>query len=481
MLIALLAGLALAVPGELTHTGRVFDDTGAPLDGPHDVTFGIFDAQSGGSSVWTETQSVPFDAGYFAVELGAAGSNLIDTDDLDVSGRLWVSIAVDGNAELPRQPLTSVPYARVAGRAQVATDVEGGTVDASEVRINGTTVIDASGALVGPGAPTDTLAELTCTAGQMAVFDGSGWGCGLPSAATDWTDLTGVPTGFADDVDNDVAGALVCSGGNVLGWNGSLNRWACAPDAVLSESDVDGMVADNGFALTADLASVATSGSYGDLSGAPTLAAVATSGDYGDLSNTPTDADTLATLGCADGEVPVYDQSGSAWSCRGDIQSATDAASTYLTQADAAATYETARDWCYVCYPNGYSAVGTAWQTLPSFAGCSMTTNGGPVRVQMEYSMHITTNHGGMRLVMDPGSSGETIYGNNATYGMDWQSHAPGTWIKRSMTRVIDVPAGTHDFTVQMRAQSGGHTTQIHGGNCDDEYSGFHLFMEELQ
>ena len=39
--------------------------------------------------------------------------------------------------------------------------------------------------------------------------------------------------------------------------------------------------------LTSQLASVATSGAYNDLSGKPTLAKVATSGSYNDLSNKP--------------------------------------------------------------------------------------------------------------------------------------------------------------------------------------------------
>ena len=41
-------------------------------------------------------------------------------------------------------------------------------------------------------------------------------------------------------------------------------------------------------ANSADLATVATSGAYSDLSGTPTLATVATSGSYNDLSNKPT-------------------------------------------------------------------------------------------------------------------------------------------------------------------------------------------------
>ncbi len=55
-----------------------------------------------------------------------------------------------------------------------------------------------------------------------------------------------------------------------------------------------------GYAKTADLAKVATSGAFGDLSGAPNLAKVATSGAYGDLSGKPTYADVATTGAYAD-------------------------------------------------------------------------------------------------------------------------------------------------------------------------------------
>lgn len=42
------------------------------------------------------------------------------------------------------------------------------------------------------------------------------------------------------------------------------------------------------FVESADLATVATTGAYSDLSGKPSLSTVATSGDYDDLTNKPT-------------------------------------------------------------------------------------------------------------------------------------------------------------------------------------------------
>lgn len=65
------------------------------------------------------------------------------------------------------------------------------------------------------------------------------------------------------------------------------------PDVVLDYSDVGAASAAQGALADSatqpgDLATVATTGAYADLSGKPTLATVATSGDYDDLTDKPT-------------------------------------------------------------------------------------------------------------------------------------------------------------------------------------------------
>lgn len=57
-------------------------------------------------------------------------------------------------------------------------------------------------------------------------------------------------------------------------------------DNFYTETEANNLLAAK--ANSADLATVATSGAYSDLSGTPTLATVATSGSYNDLSNKPT-------------------------------------------------------------------------------------------------------------------------------------------------------------------------------------------------
>ena len=90
-------------------------------------------------------------------------------------------------------------------------------------------------------------------------------------ATLTWADNTHYPTAKA------VADAIAASGG-----------W----DMLASVYDPDNIAANafdyNNFINTPNLAAVATSGAYSDLSWAPTLASVATSWSYNDLSNKPT-------------------------------------------------------------------------------------------------------------------------------------------------------------------------------------------------
>src|SRR5690348_11638689 len=60
-----------AVPHGLTEQGRVFDQAGSPRNGTVAITFTIYDAASGGHALWSETQTLTLDEGYFSAELGA--------------------------------------------------------------------------------------------------------------------------------------------------------------------------------------------------------------------------------------------------------------------------------------------------------------------------------------------------------------------------------------------------------------------------
>ncbi len=161
---------AMAVPGQLTHQGRLLDQVGVPLDGAHQVDVALYDTPAGGTASWSESHSaVDFNNGYYTITLGQ--TTAIDVDVVDVSS-LHMALAIDGGPEMPtRWTLQSVPYAILAGdadravdadhaasadhatnadnatNAETATNLSGGTVDATSIMVNGTTVIDGSGAI----------------------------------------------------------------------------------------------------------------------------------------------------------------------------------------------------------------------------------------------------------------------------------------------------------------------------------------------
>ncbi|MBI4424077.1 MAG: hypothetical protein HY554_10145, partial [Elusimicrobia bacterium] len=98
-----------SVPGLLNFQGRLTNSLDNPLSGGHDFAFAIYPAASGGSPLWSETQSaVPVYNGVLAVRLGAAtpipASAFANPD-------AYLEIAVDGVTLSPRERLVTAPYA----------------------------------------------------------------------------------------------------------------------------------------------------------------------------------------------------------------------------------------------------------------------------------------------------------------------------------------------------------------------------------
>ncbi len=177
LLLLALPAASAAVPMEFSHQGRLFDGLGAPLSGTHDLTFALYDSAAGTTSLWSEAHTgTELSDGYFSVTLGAV--NTLDADDFDGS-TLWLGIGIDSGAEIPtRIALVSVPYAVRAGNAdradhadsaETATNLNGGVVNATEIQVNGTTVIDGTGALVTTDLPQHDHDASHLTSGVLHV------------------------------------------------------------------------------------------------------------------------------------------------------------------------------------------------------------------------------------------------------------------------------------------------------------------------
>ncbi|MEE2828971.1 MAG: hypothetical protein VX498_07275 [Myxococcota bacterium] len=202
---------AAAAPTRLFQQGRLLDGGGVPFEGLHTLVFTAFDDATAGSQLWTETHSLAFEQGYYSVTLGSQEPL---HDFLFAGTALWLELEVDGETLSPRQELVSVPYAL---RSTATEHLEGGSVDAEEIAVDGTVVIDASGNWVG-ATPSVSWNELSGVPPDLADGDQDTIVTSLP-----WSSITGVPSDLADG----------------------------DQDSQLSESQVEGFVTDGPLDLAA--------------------------------------------------------------------------------------------------------------------------------------------------------------------------------------------------------------------------------------
>ena len=308
-----------AVPIQMTHQGRLLDANGAAETGLHLLTFTLYDAETGGSSQWTETLAVQFNNGYYATILGSdEQNNPLDSSTLEFYP-LYLEIAVDQGIPLsPRSPVVSVPYSQISGLSETAVTLDGGSVNATEVFIAGQSVIDPNGEWVGPAinvawnnidsstipsglsdGDDDTLGDITCAIGEIITWSGAGWTCtsdsrltlsdvqsylqSTPVSLNTDTTLNGVPILTTVD-DSDTLATLSCSDGDVALYDLVLGEWVCSPSPTLSETEVETYIENDPINLS----------SNSTMNGEPLIA-------------TPP--------ACSNGQILSYDQPNNTWNC----------------------------------------------------------------------------------------------------------------------------------------------------------------------
>jgi hypothetical protein len=152
-----IAVIASDIPQTTNIQGRLTNPEGSPLaNDTLEVTFSIYDAETDGTSLWEETDTVRTDKfGLFSIILGL--ENPIAYDVFDGVDR-WLAIQVESDPEMtPRQPLTSVPYAFQANHADTADYAY------------------ANGGIVGSGSP-NYIAKFTGpeTIGNSVIYEING-------------------------------------------------------------------------------------------------------------------------------------------------------------------------------------------------------------------------------------------------------------------------------------------------------------------
>ncbi len=93
-------------PGAMPIQGKLTSASGAPLTGTYNVTFSLYETDTGGGAVCTDTLSVSVTNGLFSTYIDHCYGGTIHGQ------KLWLGIKVQGDSEMtPRQALLPVPYA----------------------------------------------------------------------------------------------------------------------------------------------------------------------------------------------------------------------------------------------------------------------------------------------------------------------------------------------------------------------------------
>jgi len=108
------------VPRLVQFSGVVKDASGKPTSGAVAMTFSLYELQTGGTPLWSETQTLTLDdQGHYSVLLGASSVQGLPLDLFTSGAAKWLGVQpqVAGIGEEPRVLLVGVPYALKAADA----------------------------------------------------------------------------------------------------------------------------------------------------------------------------------------------------------------------------------------------------------------------------------------------------------------------------------------------------------------------------
>jgi hypothetical protein len=193
------------VPATLTQQGRILNADGTTVSSTVAITFTLYNdakASAAANVLWTDTVNLTLDDGYFSTQLGATAKDPLPPAAFDGSV-LYLGVTVGSDDEMtPRQAVTSVPYAFVAGSAAVA-------VSAPFTGLTGIPALCAAGQYLkgynaDGTAACGTLPSLTCTVrytGYVASVTSEAVACAAGEVMTGGgCDTSGYLSGSFQDV-----------------------------------------------------------------------------------------------------------------------------------------------------------------------------------------------------------------------------------------------------------------------------------------
>ncbi|MBI3192832.1 MAG: hypothetical protein HYZ34_00020 [Ignavibacteriae bacterium] len=110
------------IPRTISYQGVLTDNLGTPKsDGTYSFTFRLYESETGGTAIWSETKNLEVKRGLFYTMLG---SQTAFGSSVNFEKPYWLSIQLASESEMTqRMPLTSVGYSLNASKATIADTV----------------------------------------------------------------------------------------------------------------------------------------------------------------------------------------------------------------------------------------------------------------------------------------------------------------------------------------------------------------------
>jgi hypothetical protein len=164
---------AFAVPQLINYQGKLTDSAGTPITGTKSVSFSIYNTSTGGTSLWSETQSVNLTNGIFSVSLGSVNpipSSVFSSDDS------YLGITVDSDSEMtPRQRITSDGYSYKSGTSDAVSDGAVGTSSIADGAVTDAKIFSLDAAKL-TGTVSDSQISSVSASKLTGTISGNGSG-----------------------------------------------------------------------------------------------------------------------------------------------------------------------------------------------------------------------------------------------------------------------------------------------------------------
>jgi FtsZ-binding cell division protein ZapB len=255
------------IPLTMNYQGFLTDTlSGDPIDDPAlQMTFALYDAPTGGESLWSETQTVDVNQGVYNVVLGSVNSL-----SLDFYSQYYLEIIIGTETLDPRLPLSSAGYAIRSDMSDYAFDIGDNTVTTSKIVDSAVTSAKIAGPIDASkiGAHSHSGADITSAGLDADTVDGmeaSAFGSAI-QVATNVSDISSIQSLI--NILFDQVGLLQTSVSALTSSNASLQNDVdtLQTDVATLQGEVSTLTADNA-ALTARVSALEDKLAYVNVAG----------------------------------------------------------------------------------------------------------------------------------------------------------------------------------------------------------------------